>query len=269
MGQCAMGAVPDDGSRAAEERDRGDPLCIYRKWDSDFFGRRIASANVNRLTEQTVRDIRMWCEDQRIDCLYFLADSADPETIMLAENTGFRLVDIRMTLERKIDSLILPASTRGLIRRCREDDLSSLRHIARVSHLDSRFYYDKNFPKSCCDALYETWIDKSAHGLADVVLVAAVREEAVGYISCELPHDGEPQIGLFAVAENARGSGLGTHLIMEALHWFKQKGAVRVRVVTQGRNIPGQRLYQRCGFVTCSMQLWYHFWPRLSAHNAK
>jgi ribosomal protein S18 acetylase RimI-like enzyme len=31
-------------------------------------------------------------------------------------------------------------------------------------------------------------------------------------------------------------------------------------VVTQGRNIASQRLYQKHGFVTQSIQLWYHRW---------
>jgi len=37
-------------------------------------------------------------------------------------------------------------------------------------------------------------------------------------------------------------------------------------VVTQGRNLAAQRLYQRNGFVTASLQLWYHRWfPRENA----
>jgi hypothetical protein len=33
-----------------------------------------------------------------------------------------------------------------------------------------------------------------------------------------------------------------------------------VNVVTQGRNSKAQRLYERCGFLTRSVQLWYHRW---------
>ena len=51
--------------------------CRFLDWDSDFFGRRMARANVNRLTPESLRQIQSWCDSQRIDCLYFLADSAD------------------------------------------------------------------------------------------------------------------------------------------------------------------------------------------------
>ena len=270
MDQGTLGAASDDRPPIKEGTELGpDGICTYRSWDSNFFGRRIAFANVNRLTEQAVQRVRKWCEDERIDCLYFLADSSHPETVMLAENAGFRLVDIRVTLERKNDMLPSSNPSSGLIRPYREGDLPSLRNIARLSHRDSRFYYDNNFPQSRCDALYETWIDKSAHGFADIVLVAVVRGEAVGYISCQVPPTGEPQIGLFAVAEHARGSGLGTYLIVEALRWFGQRGPARVTVVTQGRNVQGQRLYQRCGFVTRSVQLCYHYWPSSGSQGEK
>jgi dTDP-4-amino-4,6-dideoxy-D-galactose acyltransferase len=237
-----------------------DEVCRRLRWDSSFFERRIASVTVNRLTRASIQEIMRWCDAQGIDCLYFLADSNDPETVLLAESYNFHFVDIRVTLERKTDFLFPADPAEGLIRPYRESDLSCLREIARDSHRDSRFYSDKNFPEARCGALYEAWIDKSAHGDAGVVLVAVVREEAVGYIACESPPDGEPRIGLFAVAEHARGLGLGRALIAEGLRWFVQKGAARVTVVTQGRNIPAQRLYQRCGFVTRSVQLWYHHW---------
>ena len=38
------------------------------------------------------------------------------------------------------------------------------------------------------------------------------------------------------------------------------RGIDRVQVVTQGRNVRAQRVYQRCGFVSAQLQLWYHRW---------
>lgn len=242
-------------------------VCTYLGWDSAFFGRRIARATVGRLAEETLRQIRTWCELHEIECLYFLADSTDPVTVSLAERAGFHLVDIRVTLERPLGHLPLPETAHRCVRPSTEDDLPALRAIARVSHRDSRFYHDEHFPESLCDLLYVTWIEKSLSGYADAVLVAERHHEPVGYISCHLLSSGSPQIGLFAVAENAQGQGLGRQLVLEALRWFACQGASQVTVVTQGRNVRGQRLYQRCGFVSRFVQLWYHYWPGAGARE--
>jgi hypothetical protein len=44
------------------------------------------------------------------------------------------------------------------------------------------------------------------------------------------------------------------------LSWAAREDAKRAVVITQGRNVRAQRLYQRSGFVTASSQLWYHRW---------
>jgi dTDP-4-amino-4,6-dideoxy-D-galactose acyltransferase len=240
----------------------GDPPCQYLDWDSDFFKRRIARVTANRLTEQTIEQIGLWCSSNRIDCLYFLADADEPETTRLAEDHGFRLVDIRVTLDRQFDESPTVASktTEGIVRVCQPDDVPALRAIARVNHRETRFYSDGNFSASRCDALYETWIEKSCQGYADIVFVAELDEQPVGYLSCHRRDQAEGQIGLFGIGAAWRGKGLGEKLVTESLRWFAERGAERVIVVTQGRNIAGQRAYQRCGFLTRTVQLWYHRW---------
>jgi dTDP-4-amino-4,6-dideoxy-D-galactose acyltransferase len=238
-------------------------LCQYLDWDSDFFGRRIARITVNRLSQETIERVMLWCHSHAIDCLYFLGDVADKSTVRLAEDNEFRFVDIRVTLERQLDIPVVgDRITQGVIRLCTPEDVPALRAIARVSHRDSRFYYDSNFPTSLCDALYETWIEKSCKGYADAVLVAEFQGWPVGYISCHLLDQAEGQIGLFGVSADFQGKGLGQKLVNESLRWFAEQDMRQVAIVTQGRNCKAQRLYQRCGFLTRSAQLWYHRWFR-------
>lgn len=240
-----------------------DATCRFLDWDSQFFGRRIARVNANRLSGDSLRQIQSWCEAQRIDCLYFLADSTDAETVRLSERARFHFVDVRFTLGRDTAGLV-PASDPTCVRPFQPADLPALRAIARVSHRDSRFYYDQNFPESLCDSLYEKWIENSTRGYAQAVLVGEHQAGPAGYISCHFSAPGG-QIGIFAVAQEAQGQGLGQQLVLAALRWFQQQGASEVTVVTQGRNVRGQRRYQKCGFSTRSVELWYHYWPRLLA----
>lgn len=237
-----------------------ESICEHLEWDSQFFGCRIARVKGTFLTEADIVNIRFWCEQNRIDCLYFLADPSDAQTSRLAESNNFHLVDVRVTLDRPVEAKHALGPSQSNIRGALERDIPTLRTIARVSHWDSRFYYDGNFPSSLCDALFEVWIERSCRGWARNVLVAEDGGEPVGYISCHLPTPKTGQIGLVGVGEKAQGKGLGKDLVVEALRWFTKQGVESVSVVTQGRNVRAQRLYQHCGFVTRRVELWFHKW---------
>jgi dTDP-4-amino-4,6-dideoxy-D-galactose acyltransferase len=240
-----------------------DSVCEQLEWDSSFFGQNIGRITKNQLTESTAAEARAWCERQRIDCLYFLAEASDSASVRAAEDGGFRLVDIRLTFERELSATPSKRLSDGIIRMGDPSDSSALIAIAGQCHRDSRFYQDPHFPRSRCDALYETWIEKSLNGYAEAVLVAQWKGEAVGYISCHLRSSSTGQIGLFGIKASARGFGLGQDLINESLRWFGQNDVSRVSVVSQGRNATAQRVYQRCGFLTHAVQLWFHYWsPR-------
>ena len=233
--------------------------CERLPWDSEFFRRSIARVTLSSLDPAQMSRVTEWCRTQSIDCLYLLSDAGDLRTANLAAQNGFILVDLRVTLEARPEVTRSPTSG-AAIRPAVPDDVPALREIARTSHRDSRFYQDPHFASSECDALYETWIEKSCAGYADVVLVAVADNRAGGYVSCHLSGTGAARIGLFAVAAGARGRGVGLALVDGALRWFRERNAARVSVVTQGRNVAAQRLYQRAGFVTASVALWHHRW---------
>jgi dTDP-4-amino-4,6-dideoxy-D-galactose acyltransferase len=92
------------------------------------------------------------------------------------------------------------------------------------------------------------------------VFVAESGQKPVGYVACRLGERQTGQIELLGVDTPAQGVGLGMRLVMAALEWFAANRATGVSVVTQGRNVAAQRLYQKCGFTTESLRLWYHCW---------
>jgi dTDP-4-amino-4,6-dideoxy-D-galactose acyltransferase len=241
------------------------PCCVYLEWDSQFFGRRIGRVTENRLTPASVAEILQWCARERIDCLYFLCDGCDMESIGSAQCNRFNLVDVRMTFETAIKPGSVPAGHAEGIRPAVPGDVEKLAAIAKRSHTDSRFYHDGHFSRELCDALYATWITKSCQGRSERVLVAEEEDEPVGYITCDRAENGHGQIGLVAVAEQASGRGWGTRLVSGALDWFSSRKVERVEVVTQGCNVAAQRLYQRAGFITKNVELWFHWWS-VSAH---
>jgi dTDP-4-amino-4,6-dideoxy-D-galactose acyltransferase len=238
------------------------PLCESLSWDSEFFECRIARILANRLSPESLETVEAWCRLEAIDCVYWVAEADHEQTIRLAKDHDFNLVDIRLTLSKDLTEHKFESSRNsgGSIRPALPQDLSALRAIARHSHHDTRFYFDPHFAKAKCDALYEIWIEKSCQGYADAVLVAQGETQVVGYITCKSLDPESGQIGLLAVDQSSVGVGLGSRLIKAALGWFYEHGHKQVFVVTQGRNIRAQRSYQRAGFVTESLQLSYHRW---------
>jgi dTDP-4-amino-4,6-dideoxy-D-galactose acyltransferase len=240
-------------------------ICEFLQWDTDFFGYRIARVQGNRLTYHSIPEIMKWCSDNRIDCLYLLADPDHQDTIRYAEDHGFRLVDIRFTLQKKLANKIQSITTTEvestLIRTAKELDIPILRNIASRIYQHSRFFSDSNFNRGKCSEMYEIWIQKSVEGFANIVFVAEVENIPVGYVTCILHEEShEAEFGLVGIDSQSQGQGIGSSLIRHAINWCELQGIETVNVATQGRNIYAQWLYQQCGFRSYSIQVWYHKW---------
>lgn len=232
--------------------------CERLAWDSDFFGVNIARVHGDRLDADLSRQVDDWCRDHRIDCLYFFARPDDPQTTRTAEDAGYRLVDVRVVFERAMggaDILVCP----DCVSEFALTDLPQLKQIARAAHRDTRFFFDPRFSPEQAESLYDRWIENSVKGYAQAVLVSRAAGQPTGYVTCHLK-DSTGTIGLIAVDSAHRAHGQGRALVTAALSWFKQQGATTVQVATSFRNLPAQRLYQRCGFVSASTQLIYHKW---------
>ena len=76
--------------------------CQFLQWDSDFFGFQIARVFDRHLSATDLGTIFTWCDANSVDCLYFLADSDDADTIRLVEEHSFHLVEIRITYEGRL-----------------------------------------------------------------------------------------------------------------------------------------------------------------------
>ncbi len=237
----------------------------YLPWDSNFFEHRIGRITDCNITAEKLHEVLSYCRKERIECLYWLADLSNVETVRLAEDNDFRLVDVRLTLSKvltaEVNRLEKARANNVNIRPACLTDIAKLCEIASQCHRNTRFYFDANFPNEKCDNFYALWIERSCEDFADIVLVAELDKRITGYITCKICRDKlSGQIGLFGVAEKQRGCGVGGKLVDNALKWFHSRRIEIVTVVTQSCNVDAQRLYQRYGFVTRSVGLWYHKW---------
>ena len=237
-------------------------LCERLPWDSTFFGFPVARVGAGTMDGPQCHEAIEWCLAEGVRLLYFLADN-DAVIWALAADSGFRPVDIRVEMEYEPSRPTIPsmARTAGIVlREATEEDLHDLLPVAATAHTDSRFFADPAVPPEKARELFALWLKRSVrHEIADVVFVAAVEGRPVSYISGSLTN-GLGSIGLVGVHEEARKRGIGLAMVRHLLEWFRQRGAAKITVVTQGRNSGSQRVYQRCGFVTQSVRVWFHRW---------
>jgi dTDP-4-amino-4,6-dideoxy-D-galactose acyltransferase len=240
--------------------------CELLPWDTEFFRCRIGRVCGETLRPEQAVQIDDWSRRNRIQGLYFLARADDPTTLLTAGQHGFGLVDIRLTFEHEVAPARCPARSdppAGVgIRPAAAGDLADLQAIARTAHTATRFFSDPQFPRRRVEDLYSTWIELEVQGRAQTVLVAAsAANQPWGYVSCHLDALRQKgSIGLVGVRAEVRGKGIGKHLVLAAMDWFRTHPTREVTVVTQGANLAAQRLYQQCGFLSRDLQLWYHKW---------
>ncbi|HSN93689.1 MAG TPA: GNAT family N-acetyltransferase [Anaerolineaceae bacterium] len=235
-------------------------LVRFLPWDSDFFGQRIARVLPSTLRIEDIQKLDAWCQDQHINCLYFLSTDTGGHSLKLVEESGFRLADLRVTFLAKLDQLTLPASHNKAICLATAADIADLRAIAAHNHVDTRFYADPHFERSKCDELYQIWIEKSINDPHQRVFTYKPENKALGYVSVYPGENNSATIGLVGIAKVCQGQGIGSRLINHCLHTLQAEACTQVEVVTQGRNTIAIQLYEKCGFRIKSIQTWFHKW---------
>ncbi len=228
------------------------------EWDSNFFG--ISIARCDPASPSDVDEAMSKAREQGVKCVYLLVDGDDTATLhhVMKEPLATQ-VDMRLTM-RHVQKQAFARAESAPVELATPDDLEWLAPLAREAHVQSRFFADWRFPVERAEALYETWIERSIEGWAARVFTARRDGEALGYVTAHLDEEKVGSIGLVAMSASARGQGLGSRLLGQALRWFEAQDAARIEVVTQGRNIAAQRLYQAHGFRSVKAELWYHVW---------
>lgn len=238
------------------------PLVKKLAWDSEYFGFPIAFVQQSTITLEDQRKIEEFAARENIKLLQYLCNCHDRQSVIVAEASGYSFVDIRFTLKR-VAQTPYPQSDLGSYRfgRAVDADIPVLRTIAHDAYRDSRYYFDGHFDREKIVNFYQEWVEKGVRGtLEDYVYALYDGSAPVAFCTIKELNPTEAKIGLFGVDDTRRGKGLGTILLSNVLREVHGKGFQSIVVVTQGRNYPAQRLYEKCGFVTDKLELWYHKW---------
>jgi len=243
-------------------RPAGTPLVTKQQWDTDYFGFNVAYVQQRTLTPVEQRAIEEFVVREKIVLLQYLCNCHDRESVLTAEDSGYSFVDVRYTLLCPLPS-VHASTDAGPFRFARGTaaDIPRLREIAHDAYRDSRYYFDSHFDLKKVREFYQEWVEKGVRGaLDDYVDVLYDGDVPVAFCAIKEHPGRQAKIGLIGVDAARRGAGVGTILVRNVLGELQERGFSSVGVVTQGRNYPAQRLYQKCGFATEMMELWYHKW---------
>lgn len=231
-------------------------------WDSDFFGFNVAFLSCMHLTETIVRRIERFIRREDIRLVEYLCNCHDARSVRVAEDSGFRFVDIRLVFQRSLrdeqGAELPPGVTFGL---AEERHIPALRDVAHGLYVDSRYHYDEGFPADKVMEFYKNWVEKGVRGRFDDQCWCLFEADVpVAFCTVRFGKAGLAYIGLVGMGGLSRGRGLGKALLGNVFRELSRQGAGTLKVVTQGRNYAAQNLYQSVGFRTKNTQLWYHKW---------
>jgi dTDP-4-amino-4,6-dideoxy-D-galactose acyltransferase len=239
------------------------PVADLLEWDSNFFGVRIGRVRPGPFDPAAVV---AWQRENQIQCLYYLAEVHDTDSIHAAQDLGFHLVDIRTTFYTilPVHPFLDPTTP---LRKAVGSDLPALRELTVGSFIHSRFYHDPHFPREKCDELYAVWVEKQLHQKDAQVWVTDDEYGVQGFVTVLDLNQRRTSISLIGLAVQARGRGLGHTLVNFILRERSEYGFSEFEVVTQACNSSAMNLYQSCGMRILSQQVWLHGWFNFSTNQ--
>lgn len=224
------------------------------EWDSAFFGFGIGRVTSPTLTPDEAEQVTREALDTNLLCVYYLASGDSAASWRAAASAGFDPIDIRLELAHQTPPRDHPRTLATAA------DGELLVQIARQQAFSpSRFFRDDRFPAERASDMFALW---TLHGIREDTWFTAVERKGSaidGFVTARMSKE-SGSVELVAVAPHARGRGVGGRVLAGALSELAHRGAKRVTVVTQGSNLPAQRLYLNSGFRPSNCGLWFHWW---------
>ncbi len=231
------------------------------KWDSEIFRIKMAKirniiADDNSLEKEfVIRNLIEFfsreCAFRGIKHLSCKINTDDSISISELENNGFMLKDTLLDYafdfrKNSINNVISSCTIRPL----KEGEIESVVEVARNSFSKhfGRFNADKSLGKRSIE-LYTKWAENACRGYSDVVFVAELNKNIVGYSAWKSANKTEKHLGvgigsysIGAVHPNAYGMGIFKALTREGMKWLKGKVDI-VHGPTHINNYPVHRGY--------------------------
>lgn len=219
------------------------------EFNSGIFGMKMG--NIIYENGISINDILVEANKEKFDHISIKIDTNDLSVCNDFLSHGFYLVDTLLSYKfeyNKTEILDYQYSSEVIIEPVNKAEVDKVCQIAYNSFFNDRFHNDPLLDNDMCNLYYETWIRNSCNGFADLVLVGKDEKgNILGFGTCKYHSDKESSLVLNAVTEQARGKGLYTAMIYEAMKHFKGKSSV-LTLGTQINTYAVQKAWTKLGF---------------------
>ncbi len=231
--------------------------------DEKRFG--IKAAKALTVTTANLSAVLRFCTDHNVVLLISRCSADDLCTAQAMERAGFLLMDTLVYWSRDLVDTPLPNDKGPApIRPVRPGEAQQVKQVAAAAFRGyfGHYHADERLDNQACDELYADWAYRacSSAGVADVVLVAKLNQEIVGFATGELNNPEEGEGRLLGVAPTYRRRGIHRSLMIGRLRCFREHGAERMVISTQLTNIAAQMGWLRLGFEPSHALYTFHKW---------
>lgn len=210
----------------------------------------INMGNINELDLNDIDDILLEAE-KTFDHLSIKLDCNQLKECNYLLSKGFYIVDTLVSYVFDYEKNVFPEikeSKEVFIDKVNQEDVEEISKIANNSFFNDRFHNDINLNNDLCNQYYENWIRNSCNGFADLVLVGKDNKgNILGFGTGKYFDEEHSALVLNAVTELARGKGVYTLMIYEAMKFFKEKSRY-LTLGTQINNYAVQKAWNKLGF---------------------
>lgn len=225
----------------------------------------VHSANAVGITPTNLPEVLQFCEHNKIEFLIARCPVENLELVHQLETQGFLLMDTLVYYSRSLENPELPTFPQNPpVNLAKIEEREAIKQIAQAAFKDyiGHFHADPRLDRTACDAVYPDWAERSLleQNQDSAVLVASIEDHPVGFLTLRKNSQFETEGPLFAVAPDAQSGGIGTALMIHALHWSKKKGAQRMIISTQINNLGSQKVWGRLGFQLAYAFYTFHKW---------
>jgi len=234
-------------------------------WDSEFFGFPTGQVFLEDALKTGAKSLLAHLHRQNIKLLYLFHDLStevdNGQKSDLIQTMDARLVDTRIVFSKDLMAIPKTDPPETVSEFTLPQATDRLYDIVLESGIFSRFRLDPKIPPGSYDRMYRIWLDNSvSRKIADVLLVSKDEAGAINGMVTLANRTETAVIGLIATHADARGKGVGSHLMKAAEQYALQKGKTQLTVATQKANEPACRFYSKAGYQIANEVDVFHWW---------